>query len=305
MTISDKALHRLQDLVNEPDLTGTRYRIVRPLGRGGMGAVYEAEDTVLTRRVALKVIQAAEAYLDQSAAERLMDEARILARLEHPGIVPVHDAGVLPDGNIFYTMKLVEGRRFDAIPSSDASTSDLLRIFQKICETVAFAHAHGIVHRDLKPENIMVGSFGEVLVMDWGVAKIIGGVPREAAGTVVGTPAYMAPEQARGEVDRVDARTDVFALGAILQFLLASREIPRPLRAVFLKARAFAPDARYSSAVQLSQEVGRFLDGEPVDAYQENLLERARRIVVNNPMAFALIAAYLVMRVVVFFLLGL
>ena len=304
MTISDKALHRLQNLMNDPDLTGTRYRIVRELGRGGMGAVYEAEDTVLMRRVALKVIQVGEAYLDQSAAERLMEEARILARLEHPGIVPVHDAGILPDGNIFYTMKLVEGRRLDAVPSSDASTSDLLRIFQRICEAVAFAHAHGIVHRDLKPENIMVGSFGEVLVMDWGVAKVLG-AGHEAAGTVVGTPEYMSPEQARGEVDRVDARTDVFALGAILRFLLAGRNIPRPLRAVFLKAQASTPDARYSTVVHVSQEVGRFLDGEPVDAYPENLLERARRIVVNNPMAFALIAAYLVMRVIVFFVFNL
>src|SRR3989442_641658 len=152
-------------------------------------------DKALHRLVALKVIQPAEAYLDAAATERLLDEARILARLEHPGIVPVHDAGVLPDGNIYYTMKFVEGRRLDR----NGSVPDLLRVFQKVCETVAFAHAHGIVHRDLKPENILVGSFGEVLVTDWGIAKIIGKLG-EPAGTVVGTPEYMSPEQARSDV---------------------------------------------------------------------------------------------------------
>src|SRR5205809_576548 len=102
MTISDNALHRLRDVVTVPDLNGTRYRFVRLAGQGGMGAVYEVEDTTLNRRVALKVIQCAESYLDENAADRLMSEARILARLEHPGIVPIHDIGVLPDGNFYY-----------------------------------------------------------------------------------------------------------------------------------------------------------------------------------------------------------
>ena len=295
MNLSDNALHRLKDVVAEPDLSGTRYRIVRPAGSGGMGAVYVAEDTVLKRHVALKVIQPAEAYLDAGAADRLLEEARILARLEHPGIVPVHDAGVLPDGNVFYTMKFVEGRQLEA----NAPQTDLLRTFQRICEAVAFAHSQGIVHRDLKPENVMVGAFGEVLVMDWGVAKVLGRFD-EAQGTVVGTADFMAPEQARGETGNIDARSDVFALGAILRFLLNGKTVPKALKAVCDRAQARDAAERYSGALDLKREIGRFMDGEPVEAYPESVPERARRIVVNNPMAFALVAAYLAMRILVF-----
>jgi serine/threonine protein kinase len=297
--ISDKAVARLQSLLNEPDLSGTRYRIVKPAGRGGMGAVFEAEDSVLGRRVALKVIQPTEAYLDNYSAERLLAEARVLAQLEHPGIVPVHDAGTLPDGNVFYTMKFVAGRRLDEYADANATLSDLLRVFRKICDAVSFAHARANVHRDLKPENIMVGTFGEVLVMDWGVAKVLYRGP-EPAGMIVGTPEYMAPEQARGDVDSIDKRTDVFALGSILHFLLSKRESPRSLRAVAAKARAASPDQRYPDVSELSQEIDRYLDGSPVAAYRENLFERAGRIVDNNRMAFALIAAYLFMRILVF-----
>src|SRR5262249_36008000 len=146
------ALHRLQTAISEPDVRGTRYRLIRAAGHGGMGTVFEAEDSVLGRRVALKVIQPVEAYLDGDSANRLLAEARILARLEHPGIVPVHDAGVLPDGNIFYAMKFVEGRRLDIYEQGDVSLSDVLRVFLKICDAVAFAHARDIVHRDLKPQ---------------------------------------------------------------------------------------------------------------------------------------------------------
>jgi eukaryotic-like serine/threonine-protein kinase len=298
MTISDRALDRLKSIVAEPDLSGTRYRILRRAGEGGMGTVYEAEDTVLRRRVALKVIQPAESFLGSAAAGQLLEEARILASLEHPGIVPVHDAGVLPDGNIYYTMKYVDGHPL----ASEGSIADRLRTFQKICEAVAFAHAHGIVHRDLKPQNIMVGAFGEVLVMDWGVARILGS-RTEPPGTVVGTPEYMAPEQARGEVERVDKRADVFALGGILQTLLADRKADRPLRAICATAKAAAPDERYADAMALSNDIRRYLNGEPVSVYKENLLERCRRIVLNNQAAFALVAAYLIMRVLVFFLL--
>ena len=303
MTISDKAIHRLQEVVYEPDLSGTRYRVIGIAGHGGMGTVFEAEDIALHRRVALKVIQPTEAFLDESAFDRLLDEARILARLEHPGIVPVHDAGVLSDGNVFYTMKFVQGQRLDAYAAANSSVSDLLRVFQKVCDAVAFAHAQGIVHRDLKPENIMVGTFGEVLVMDWGVATVLNG-RREPAGTIVGTPDYMAPEQASGAVHEVDKRTDVFGLGAILQFLISDKKAPKSLRAVAAKAKAARPADRYGDAVEVVAEVQRHLDGLPVEAYRENVIERSARIIANNRMAFALIVAYLLMRVLVFFILN-
>ena len=149
--LSDDAIARLRQVVDAPDVSGTRYRIVEKIGRGGMGAVYKAEDTVLGRMIALKV-------LDEEN-----EEAHIMAALEHPGIVPVHDAGRLPDGRVFYAMKLVDG-----VPLHDfrASLPDRLRVFQKICEAVAFAHSRGVTHGDLKPENIMIGAFGEALVLD-------------------------------------------------------------------------------------------------------------------------------------------
>ncbi|HUF69469.1 MAG TPA: serine/threonine-protein kinase [Longimicrobiales bacterium] len=169
MWLSDRTLDHLRAVADEPDLSGTRYQLAEPVGCGGMGRVYRARDTGLDRDVALKILHTAEA----GEAERLIAEAKILARLEHPGIVPVHDAGTLPDGRVFCAMKLVRGTRLDALARDTADLPERLRIFQRICETVAFAHAHGVLHRDLKPQNIMVGSFGEVLVLDWGIASQI------------------------------------------------------------------------------------------------------------------------------------
>ncbi len=232
--LDDRQIERLQEIADLPDLSGTRYRPLGRLGRGGMGTVHRVEDTALGREVALKVLTLPDAGGDLAA--RLVAEARLLARLEHPNIVPVHDLGMLPDGSVFYVMKYVRGERLDQWSRKGATRPEILRLFLKICEAVAFAHARGIVHRDLKPENVMVGPFGEALVMDWGVAKILasrqedqptpggsgGSLPAGTAhGTVLGTPAYMAPEQARGEVHRIDERTDVHALGAILYFLLS------------------------------------------------------------------------------------
>jgi serine/threonine protein kinase len=226
------------------------------------------------------------------ATEDWTREARIIARLEHPGIVPVHDAGALPDGRFFYTMKLVRGTRLDEWAKSPQSLTQRLRLFARICEPVAFAHANGVIHRDLKPENVMVGELGAVLVMDWGVAR----ASEEHDGLVAGTFGYMAPEQARG--DRADSRSDVYALGAILQYLLADG--PRPIAAIVTKAMSADPAERYADARELRDDVLRYLDSEPVTAYHESIFERAGRWAGRNRVLLVLVAAYLLMRVIVF-----
>jgi serine/threonine protein kinase len=313
--------------------SGPRYELREEIGRGGMGTVYLAQDRELDRPVALKVLNTAPGHIDGGA--RLAREARIIARLEHPGIVPVHDAGRLPDGRLYYAMKLVRGRRLDEPGDASIPLAERLRIFLKICDAVAFAHAHGVLHRDLKPQNVMIGPFGEVLVMDWGIAKTVepftppnevdAGWPENPAGTahgtVVGTPGYMAPEQARGEVAALDERADVYGLGAILYFLLAergptpeqspvtpprryNRAIPRPLEAVCLRALAPEPAARYAGAAQLADDVTRFLAGQRVHAYAEMLVESVSRWVVRYRAAVALVLAYLLMRILLLIFAG-
>src|SRR5207248_7961699 len=199
----------------------SRYEIGEQIGEGGMGAVYLAHDRELNRDVALKVLRAPIPTDDERM--RILREARILASLEHPGIVPVHDVGALPDGRLFYVMKRVRGERLDDFARNERSRSELLRLFLQVCDAVAFAHAAGVIHRDLKPQNIMLGAFGEVLVLDWGLAKQIGEqtpaqpmqdsageIPADTGhGTVLGTPGFMAPEQARGDVALIDERSDV------------------------------------------------------------------------------------------------
>jgi serine/threonine protein kinase len=266
-------------------------------------------------------------------------------------------------------MKLVQGARLDQSVEG-ASLSDLLRIFQKVCEAVAFAHSRGVIHRDLKPENIMVGPFGEVLVMDWGIAKhlregldkkehtttgaeldgirdgdtittlpLANASPGDTAGgTVIGTPAYMAPEQASGQTELVDERSDIYALGAILYFILTGRpphgsggpvgedigagardqsnswrmahprqidaKIPKAVEAVCLKAMSESREYRYSSAEGMAGDVVAFLDGAPVSAYRENIFEKASRWLNKNRFIVLLIVAYLIMRLIVLFVAG-
>jgi serine/threonine protein kinase len=360
--IPDRAIERLRDAAAAPDLSGTRYRLIEPIGQGGMGVVYRAEDLPLGRHVALKVLDAPDPSGELAA--RLAREARVLAQLEHPGIVPVHDVGELGDGRIFYTMKLVRGHRLDRYVVQSPSLAEKLRVFARICEAVAFAHSRGVLHRDLKPQNIMVGSFGEVLVMDWGVAKVLktGGdgeettlapssesgarpSPEEASertfegldttqhGVVMGTRGYMAPEQARGEIASLDARTDVYSLGAVLRFLLAAESaptepaagavtgatpskigigerpephgpelpthLPKRLRAIIEKALAPSPDKRYAGADELAEDTQRFLEGRTVRALSESVWSRAGRFVVQHYVAFILILVYVLVRTLV------
>jgi serine/threonine protein kinase len=298
--LSDDAVAHLM-AVSSP-LADERYEIVAELGRGGMGIVHLARDLELDRDVALKVLNADR--MSSSSAASLLHEARVVARLEHPGIVPIYDAGTLPDGRLFYVMRRVRGRRLDAWLEETAvakalSTDSVSRLFLRICEPIAFAHDAGVLHRDLKPQNIMVGAFGEVLVMDWGLAKSSIG-PRDAAGTIAGTPGYMAPEQSRGEVSQIDVRTDVYALGRVLTDLVR-RAAPSPrqrrvLGAICAKASANEPDARYESVAALVRDVSGFLAGEPVSAYRETLLERASRLAGNHRAAIVMLVAYLSLR---------
>jgi serine/threonine protein kinase len=331
--LSDKALERLRAGAEEPDLSGTRYRLLERVARGGMGVVYAAEDEKLERRVALKVLDMP--GTDGDLANRLIREARVLARLEHPGIVPVHDVGTLADGRVFYTMKFVEGQRLDKFIETVESVQDRLRLFSRICDAVAFAHARGVLHRDLKPANIMVGPFGEVLVMDWGLAKILRRdaqsgehaadpdatvlekpkPPSDADdsanssvitghGTVMGTPGYMSPEQARGDVEVLDARSDIFSLGALLRFILMQREpaglvprLDRLLEAICAKACAEQRDLRYSTVQEFGLDISRYLDGLAVGAHRESVFDKIGRFYRRYRFFILLILAYLVMRI--------
>jgi eukaryotic-like serine/threonine-protein kinase len=284
MWIPDAVLEHLRAVGDEPDLSGTKYRLLRPLGRGGMGKVYAAEDTELEREVAVKV----------SAGGELRREAVVLARLEHPGIVPVHDIRQLPDGRVCYVMKLVRGERLDAWTRAGRDRRAVLSLFQRICEAVAFAHSNGVLHGDLKPENVMVGAFGEALVMDWGAARDLAEV--EAAREVVGTRGYMSPEQASG--GSTDARSDIYALGAILTFLVGERP-PAALASICAKATAASPGDRYATVVDLTEDVRSFLDAAPVLAHRETVLERTARFTRRHAVILSLLAAYLVLRVLI------
>ena len=302
MWLSDAAVAHLRDVAEWPVIPGGRYDVLAPIARGGMGTVYRGHDRELDRDIAVKVLWATTAHDD--AAARMRREARVLARLEHPFIVPIYDCGLLEDGRMFYIMKLVQGPRLDE-HVAQRPLAERLRLFARVCDAVAFAHAHGVVHRDLKPENVMVGSFGEVLVMDWGVAQLRGDAAIERrGGNVVGTQGYMAPEQARGE--DVDGRADVYALGGLLHFLLtgappdaAPLRGPRPLQAICRKSRAAEADSRYADASALAIDVNRFLAGEPVVAEPERTVDRVARFARKYRAPLLVVTVYLVLRVLI------
>ncbi len=236
----------------EPDgLDPRRYELLDPLGEGGMGEVYRSRDPGLGRDLAIKVLRP-KWRGDRQMEQRFRLEARITGSLQHPGIVPVHNHGRLPDGRLYFTMKLVRGKNFANILCAPGADSPERRpahlgVFEKVCQALTYAHSRGVIHRDLKPSNVMVGAFGEVQVMDWGFAKVLDPARQERqppepeetssigyvrasktgawsqAGMVMGTYAFMAQEAARGEVDRLDKRCDVFGLGAILCVLLTGQ----------------------------------------------------------------------------------
>jgi serine/threonine protein kinase len=302
--ISDSMVDRLRAAASWPELD-ERYTITGVAGQGGMGTVYVAHDLVLDRDVAVKVLDVADR--SGARASRILREAHILGRLDHPGIVPVHDAGTLADGRTFYVMKLVRGRRMDEMLEHDGSNSrgvataaatlsDRLALFSRVLDAVAFAHSLGVVHRDLKPENIMVGGFGEVYVMDWGVAVTASPSAVESLPDVVaGTPGFMAPEQE--QTAAIDARADVFALGALLQHLLPPSP-PRALSAIAQKASRADVNARYQSVAGIAADLARFRNHEPVEAYAESIAERLLRVYRRYELPVLLVVAYILMRAV-------
>ncbi len=311
-----------------PEVSHTLYRTADEIARGGMGRIVAAEDQRLHRPVALKEL------LDPTDENisRFQREALITARLQHPGIVPVYEAGRWPTGEPFFAMKLVSGRPLDQVIAGATTLPARLAILPRLaaaCDAIAYAHSQRIIHRDLKPGNVLVGDFGETVVIDWGLAKDLDAVesfdsanrgprvPRKSrpmettsstltvAGSVMGTPAYMAPEQARGET--VDQRADVFALGAMLYHVLAGappynartatdviaaaalgnivpfatreKHAPRDLVAILDRAMAPEPADRYPHAGELADELRRFLTGSLVEAHRYTVLQRLGRFV--------------------------
>jgi len=271
MELSDSALDHLRRVAGLPDLSGTHYELESEIGRGGMGVVYAARDRVLDRRVALKV-------LDFS-----LGEAQVIAGLEHPAIVPVHEAGTLPDGREFYAMKLIRGARLDHYVEGRPTLSERLRVVWRVGEALAYAHSRSVLHRDLKPQNVMVGEFGEVYVMDWGV------------NAVAGTPTFRAPEV------HLDHRSDIYALGALLRFVLPEPN-PPALKAIATKAMSADPAARYPEVKALLADIERFEQGLPVEAWPEPLWHRLHRFASRNAVLLWLLAAYTLAKFLIFLL---
>jgi len=264
-SVLPSAEERLRKLKSRPPVAG-RYTLRGEVARGGMGVILNAYDEDLGRTLAMKVILGQDGEgtgqtppVDQSVLARFLDEAQVTGQLDHPGVVPVHELGLDPEGRVYFTMRLVKGRTAQEVfalareKREGWTPTKALEVFLKICDTLAYAHDKGVIHRDLKPSNVMVGRFGEVYVMDWGLAKVVGQKDtrdlriqlaasdsrsrvrtdrsQDAAsdpdsplmtmdGAVVGTPSYMSPEQAEGRVEELDARTDVYAAGACLYTLL-------------------------------------------------------------------------------------
>jgi serine/threonine-protein kinase len=332
---------------------GGRFRLIRHHARGGIGMVFVAMDSELHREVALKQIQTHHAD-DPASRARFLLEAEVTGRLEHPGVVPVYGLGTNEQGRPYYAMRFVRGEslkeaidrfhRADAQPGREPaertlSLRQLLRRFIDVCNAIAYAHSRGVIHRDLKPANILLGPYGETLVVDWGLAKVVGredptplptaeatlrpawhsGSSQTMAGSAIGTPSYMSPEQAEGRTERIGPASDIYGLGATLYCLLTGRpplegadieellrrvrqgdippprgvnpRVPAALEAIVVKAMAPRPGDRYESAHTLAEEVERWLADEPVAAHREPAWERARRWMRRRRTLVAAIAA--------------
>jgi len=271
MEVSDSVIDHLRRLVPLPDLAGTRYQLESEIGRGGLGVVYAARDRDLDRRVALKILEVP-----------VEGEAQVIARLEHPAIVPIYETGTLIDGRSFYAMKLVTGARLDHYVHSEHKLGERLRIIRRVGEALAYAHSKAVIHRDLKPQNVMVGEFGEVYVMDWGVE------------TVAGTPGFRAPEST------LDQQSDIYSLGALLQFLVPPA-MSAAVAAIAAKASHTDPGQRYGSVTALLGDIDRFEQGLAIEAWSEPIWHRLQRFASRNAVLLWLLAAYTVVKFFLFF----
>jgi serine/threonine-protein kinase len=337
-----------------------RYRHAKPLGAGGVGTVSSCYDPNLGRHIALKELHPRLRERCEQRA-RFFREARITAQLQHPNIMPVYEFGVTPAGNAYYTMKRVSGlslqtvlnalRTGDPYFVAEYPRSRLLDIFTHVGEAIAFAHSRGVIHRDLKPENILLGSFGEVLVTDWGLVKVLGertttpGAPPPDDGAIVaeehdthqltldgmisGTPLYMSPEQALGEVDQLDQRSDVYSLGALLYEVLTfektvagtradeimgnviaarivpprrrapRQRVPRDLDAICMKALAREPEHRYPGVSALLNDLARYRQGLPVSVRPYSPAEHLLKHCLRHPVISASLLTVVVVLAVV------
>ncbi len=338
--------------LKSPSSERDKYTVSGEVARGGMGVILNACDTSIGREVAMKVITTGWSEF-REYSERFVREAQIQGRLEHPNICPVHELGTNDDDSPYFTMKMVHGYSLaDMIRetrerkgTSDAKLlTKILNIFLKICDGIAYAHSQGIIHRDLKPDNIMVGDFGEVYVMDWGLAKVMGAdkdqwrsglvinnqdgktdTMKTMTGSVVGTPAYMPPEQSLGLVEEMDERSDIYSLGALLYELLSleppfigdnpwdilaqiskvepsppsghpqGRSISVELDSIVMKCLQKHKENRYQTVKELKHEIELFLSGRPIGAIQYNLWQVfAKWVARNKIMSFSLLAVLLV-----------
>ncbi len=335
--------------VGTPTSSGSRFRILRPHAKGGLGVISVARDDELHREVALKEIQSQHAH-DSNSRARFVMEAEITGCLEHPGIVPVYGLGQYGDGRPFYAMRFIRGDSLkDAVDAFHRATylspSDrslelrkLLGRFVDVCQAIEYAHSRGVLHRDLKPGNIMLGKYGETLVVDWGLAKAVGRQEPNASGgeatlhpsaasgsaptqmgMAIGTPAYMSPEQASGQLDKLGPASDVYSLGATLYHVLTGQApfgrddlpttlrkvqtgdfpkphevnplVARPLEAICLKAMSLQREDRYPSPAAVAEDVEKWLADEPVRAYAEPLTVRTRRWLRKHPKSVAAVTA--------------
>jgi len=346
----------------------SRYRLVGEVARGGMGAILRVWDSDLRRMLAMKVAlgSASDAEdgaspLDPRTLDRFLEEAQVTGQLDHPGIVPVHELGVDRDGHVYFTMRLVKGRDlsevFDLVGAGEPewTLTGTLSMLLRASEALAYAHEKGVVHRDLKPANVMVGRFGEVYVMDWGLAHVLGTEDRANLrirppesieltslrkdshadgsplvtmdGDVIGTPAYMSPEQARGDIELLDKCSDVYSLGAMLYELVASQppytepgrhrspreildavlagppkdilevrsDVPAELVAICEKAMAREREQRYPGMLEFAADLRAYLEKRVVHAYETGPLAEARKWVARNPGMAAALAALVVL----------